>query len=223
MMTRYPLSKRCDYYFIEIEGRLWLLDTGAPLSFGDSDEITISDRSFPISGDYFGLNAEALGELIGLDCEGLLGMDVLGQFDVIFNLPEGHITVSSERLDCDSTPVQLSDVMGVPIVECTIADVRQRLFFDTGAKISYLVGGDSLVGSPSGDVIDFYPGFGEFTTSTQFVEIGLDGIHLEERVGSLPELIEMTLQMAGVDGILSGEVLSRGAVGLFVRRGVMCL
>ena len=81
----------------------------------------------------------------------------------------------------------------------------------------------ALFASPSGDVTDFYPGFGEFTTATSYVDVALDSIGLSERVGTLPELIEMTLQMAGVDGILSGEMLSRGTVGLFVRRGVMCL
>ena len=63
--------------------------------------------------------------------------------------------------------------MGIPIVIAQIAGRDYRMFFDTGAQISYFQD-DSLTDFPaSGSITDFYPGFGQFQTDTYLIEISL--------------------------------------------------
>jgi hypothetical protein len=61
--------------------------------------------------------------------------------------------------------------MGIPIIEAVIGNDRVRMFFDTGAKLSYLDPLRTSIYSPSGTENYFYPGLGEFSTHTYDIPI----------------------------------------------------
>jgi hypothetical protein len=115
----------------------------------------------------------SLSELVGIDCRGLLGADVFGCFDQIIDLPGGRLTLDSGELEHPGHAIELGEFMGIPIIPVTVAGKTFRLFFDTGAQVSYLQD-DALETFPSAGVMrDFYPGFGEFETETHNVPISL--------------------------------------------------
>jgi hypothetical protein len=87
MAHEYPLHFRAKHLFLELDARLWLVDTGSPMSFGAPGEVAIADRRFQLTPAFHGLNATSLSASVGVDCAGLLGADVLNEFD--FRLDTG--------------------------------------------------------------------------------------------------------------------------------------
>ncbi len=56
-MSHFPLHFRESYLFLEATGRLWLLDTGAPASFGSSATLSLTDQRFDLGRTYLDLTA----------------------------------------------------------------------------------------------------------------------------------------------------------------------
>jgi hypothetical protein len=216
-----PLIFRDGHLFVKIERSLWLLDTGAPTSFGNTGSITIAGKQFAIVESYMGLSSETLSEFVGVPCIGLLGADVLGHFDHVFDCTNEKLTVSSGELTHSGQTLQLSEFGGIPILTARISDSEYRMFFDTGAQISYFQD-DALTDFPAGESItDFYPGFGRFQTETYQVDISLGGVDFTIRCGSLPGLLGMTLEMADTQGIIGNQIMSNRVVGIS-RGGMYC-
>lgn len=222
-MNTLPLQPRDGHLFVELDGELWLLDTGAPTSFGTYPSLSIAGKQFSLGTDYLGLNAATLSEFVGVRCVGLLGADVLNQFDHIFDTAGGQLTVSTAELSHSGQSVRLEKFMGIPIVTVCIGGEDYRMFFDTGAQISYFQD-DSLMEFPfAGNVADFYPGIGRFQTGTYEVPVSLGGVTFILRCGMLPGLLGMTLMKANTKGIVGNAILANRTVGYFPRRDLLVL
>lgn len=217
-MNTFPLHFREGHLFVELGGEFFLLDTGAPTSFGTSTSLSLAGEQFRLQTSYLGLTAATLSRFVGVQCMGLLGGDVLGRLDLILDVPHGTITISTAELSHSGQTVRLDEFMGIPIVTAQISGNDCRMFFDTGAQISYFQD-DSLADFASaGTVTDFYPGVGQFQTDTHHVEITLAGVAFTLRCGTLPGLLGATLMMAGTEGIIGNQMLANQTVGYFARR-----
>lgn len=222
-MTTLPLIFSHGHLFVELEGHLWLFDTGAPTSFGAAERLLIADERFNLSSSYFNLTVSTLSQYVGVECSGLLGADVLGRFDHILDTTGGRLIVSTAELSHDGQRVHLDEFMGIPIVTARVGGSDYRMFFDTGAQISYFQE-DSLADfPPAGSVTDFYPGVGQFQTDTHEVPISLGEISFLLRCGSLPSMLGATLMMADTQGIIGNQALNDRVAGFFPRRGILCL
>ena len=206
------------HLFVSIDSNDWLLDTGAPSSFGDIQEFQIADRDFTISNDLAGLTASLLSGHVDHNTVGLIGADILNTFSILFDVANKKISFSLDKVELDGDTLEINEVMGIPIVTALIGGEEKQMFFDTGAQISYLQN-QSLNEYPSAGVMDdFYPGIGEFQTETYMVDALLGTQQLTLRCGSLPELLGMTLMMAGSEGIIGNEVMVDRVVGYFPKQ-----
>lgn len=222
-MITLPLMFNHGHLFVKLEGNLWLYDTGAPTSFGATDSLSFAGEQFGLPSSYFGLTAATLSQYVGVECSGLLGADVLSRFDHILDTAGGKLNVSTAELSHDGQSVRLDEFMGIPIVTASVGGSDYRMFFDTGAQISYFQD-DSLTRFPSaGSVTDFYPGVGQFQTDTHQVPVSLGGVAFVLRCGGLPGLLGATLMMAGTQGIVGNQVLNDRIAGFFPRRNLLCL
>lgn len=222
-MTTLPLSLKDGHLFVEMEGGRWLFDTGAPTSFGDAQSIAVAGERFTISSSYMGLSATTLSRFVGVDCIGLLGADILGCFDHIIDCSNGALTISTAELPHSGQSVHLDEFMGIPIVTARIGGSDYRMFFDTGAQVSYFQD-ESLATYPVvGTIVDFYPGVGQFQTETHEVPVSLGEVAFALRCGTLPSVLGMTLMMAGTAGIVGNAILASRTVGYFPRRKALCL
>jgi len=222
-MSTFPLQLRDGHLFVELNGELWLLDTGAPTSFGTSNNLSLASEQCRLGTSYLGLTAATLTSFIGVPCVGLLGADVLGRFDHILDAANGTITISTAELAHTGQTVRLAEFMGIPILTAQIVGADYRMFFDTGAQISYFQD-DSLANFPSaGSVTDFYPGVGQFQTDTHQVPLTLAGVAFTLRCGMLPGLLGATLMMADTEGIVGNQILCNRIVGYFPRRRALVL
>lgn len=222
-MQTYPLIFEKKHLFIEIEENKWLLDTGAPSSFGNVPSLHFAGKLFSIPRDYMGLNAETLTEYLNIECTGLLGADILNEFDHLFDIEKSTLSVSDEELGSDGECLPLTEFMGIPIVTIQIEENQYKMFFDTGAQISYWQDSRLTHFKKLDTLTDFYPGFGQFETETYKVPTLLSSVRSDLRYGTLPGILGMTLAMGGTQGILGNEILLGRTVRYFPRRSLLCL
>jgi hypothetical protein len=222
-MTTIPLIHRNAHLFLDLEDGLWVHDTGAPTSFGSRSCLDFLGRKFTIDDSYMGLDSEFLSESLGVECKGLLGADVLSAFDQVIDLPGGRLILSLDELGHSGERLELDEFMGIPIIAVTVSGEPFRIFFDTGAQVSYLQ--DDLLDTfpHAGRLEDFYPGFGQFETETHMVPFALGQAIHTLRCGQLPGLLGMSLMMADVQGILGNAILEGRTVGYFPRRNMLSL
>lgn len=154
-MNTIPLQHRDGNVFVELGGELLLLDTGAPTSFGTSRGFSIAGKQIRLGMTYRGLTAATLSQFVGVPCAGLLGADVLGRFDHIIDATAGTLSVSTAELSQSGQSVRLDEFMGIPIVSARIGSSDYRMFFDTGAQISYFQDDSLAEFPPAGCVTDF--------------------------------------------------------------------
>lgn len=215
MSIKLPLVHLKGHLFLKVDDALFLIDTGAPSSFGNDRIFNLGDSQFILDDSYLGLDTDVLSQNVGTDCAGLIGVNILNCFDTLFDHPNGQILFSEPKMRDSTEGIPLSFCMGIPKLEVTVNDTVLPMFLDTGAQVSYLKK-EFLNSSPSlGQVEDFYPGLGTFQTSLHKVDIELNNRSISVRTGSLPTLLHSLLAMGGASGILGNEVFLKKRVGYF--------
>jgi len=212
------------HIFVQIAVDLWLIDTGSPTSFGVSGKLAIGDENFILQTSLRSLSAESLSQFIGVRSIGLIGMDILGRFDIVFDVADGIITFSAGEVDYSGQSIQIEHFMGIPIFTARINGIDYRMIFDTGAQISFFQHESRMDFPPAGDFTDFHPTFGNFQTDTYRVTVLFGEKELVVRCGVLtdPQLCA-TLTAAGVQGIVGNEILGNRIVCYFPRRNIMVI
>lgn len=207
----YLLIEHEGHLLVDADGRRYLVDTGAPWSLA-AVPLTLGGREFAVQAqDLMGNTVVSLGELVGTPIDGLIGTDVLGAFDVEISLRDGRFTFSEELMPMDGG-MHAEAVQGVPLIECEVGGEPLRMFFDTGAPLSY-VSEEHVQGTPLlGEVEDFHPLMGRFTVPTHAVEVHAWGRPMRIRAGRMPMLLEAALGLADAQGILGTEVLRHGVL-----------
>lgn len=220
---RVPLLLEQDHLVVRIDGGLWVLDTGSPFSFGRADEVQLGGERFPVPDEAFGLDADRLSGLVGTRLEGLIGTDLLNGFDLDFDLAGGALTIGTGLPVPDGDRIPLTDLMGVPALEARSELGAHRMLLDTGAQLSYLQADEADRFPAAGPVRDFLPMFGTFETETRSVPFRVGTTDVTLRCGRLPDLMGMTLSLAGVDGIIGAELFRGRRVGYFSSRRLFTL
>lgn len=209
---------------IDLEEGRFLIDSGSPTTFSRSGNITFAGKTVDVSTSVMGmLDADGLSSYVGTRLDGIVGMDLLSSHNVAFvpgwfYVDEAEIVDGAGRVIPESSFVLLAtdDFMGIPVVDIEVGGRNVRAFVDTGAKISYL-NTEMLSGVAVEETLhDFYPGIGEFDVEVSSLACSLNGWTLKTRFGRLPSLLQMTLMMGGVDGIIGHDLFARCAVRLGV-------
>ncbi|MBN1335339.1 MAG: VWA domain-containing protein [Deltaproteobacteria bacterium] len=219
----HPLPFLNGHLFLEVDGDLWMLDTGSPASFGQPGAVRIAGERFPMPDTLLGLTAASLSGFLGVRCVGFLGSDVIGRLDWILDGHRGIARVWSGELDRAGASVRLDTAFALPVVHASVRGKDRRMFLDFGAQVSYLRP-ELLDGFPPADTVtDFYPGLGTFQVETRDVDISLGPVSLAVRCGVLPDALSHLLASTDVDGILGNQLLHDREIGYFPRRRLMTL
>lgn len=221
MELNLPLRQERGHLFVPLEGHLFVVDTGAPASFSSGRSVALGNHRVEVAESYLGLTASALSGLLGVQVAGLLGADLLNQFDVVFDVRGGALRLADTTLDVTGSDAPLDDLLGVPIVPVECDTQPLRMFFDTGATVSYLLAIDPSRYPDAGRLDDFYPGFGTFSTETCIVPFRVAGHRVELRCGRLPDLLGLMVTMGNASGILGNELLTRHTVAFLPRRRLL--
>lgn len=216
--------KFVDGHIIAIAGQLQLLiDTGAPCSVGDSSTLAFAGGSYPMQRNYMGISPESLSKSVGTHVNALVGADILNQYDILIDPNTNSLNMTEDDVPLAGSSLELDSFMGIPIVKARVGQDAVRMFFDTGAKLSYLDPDKTTALQSIGTESDFYPGVGTFSTNLYDVPITLATESMVLRVGNLPELLQMTLMMADTNGILGTAILRTHKVSYAPRRKTMTI
>jgi hypothetical protein len=212
------------HVIVQMNNFNYIVDTGSPLSFGRGNLVSINGRNFPINTTApGGITANSISELSGLEVDGLIGMDILIHFDVQFT--RNQITFSDTPIFHADTAVKLpiiETMMGIPIINLNIEQEDRRIFFDSGAKLSYL-SEDLLVGTPIGEMEDFYPSIGTYKTNVYKIDVEIGGKVETLTFGLLPSSLRMLLDMSQTKGIIGTELLNKYSIILSNLRKILVL
>ena len=208
-------SKFLDgHIIVEINHFDYIVDTGSPVSFGRGGSIFINGQSFLLNHSAMNLTPDSISKLSGLRIDGVIGMDILSKFDIQFSLDE--ILFSNTAIHHSDLAIVLPVIdtaMIVPIISLTIAGEYRRLFFDTGAKLSYL-SNDLLSGVPMGQRQDFHPSIGRYTTNVYMIDVGIQTNVESLTFGSLPPSLTILLEMGQAAGVVGTELLNKYTITL---------
>ena len=217
-MTPYTLIHQAGQLLLSTNLGSWIIGTGSPRSFSELPTLELDGVSLNLVPTFAGLNAANLTALVGVPVTGVLGIDILKRFDVIFDLPSSQIIFSSEPVALDGTIVPLQDFQGLPIIEAVIGGHSSRAFLETGAKLSYW-SNESLPTYPAAGLCeDFYPGIGRFQVDTFRVPVMIGGMNSELILGAPTAQVVSLLRMAGVTAILGNEIFLKCKIGFQPRQ-----
>jgi hypothetical protein len=204
-----------DGHIIAWEGSVtYLIDTGAPLSVGEDRSLIFADRTFEVQNNYMGVTPQELSRHVGTGIQALVGADILSNFNLVIDPRSSEILLSDGEITLSGIELEVDYYMGIPIIQAEVNDQAIRMFFDTGAKLSYLNPEITLNYPTLGTVQDFYLGTGSFNTRIFRVPIKLSTAEVDLTVGVLPDLLQLTLMMADTSGILGTGILADFAVEL---------
>jgi hypothetical protein len=212
MPRSYPYTEHDGHFIVDTGEQRWLLDTGSPVSVG-SARIKLGGASSQPLQNFMGVTIDWLQEMVGTEFDALVGMDVLRHKSFMIDAELGQVHFGLRAAQVNGLKHTFYTTMGIPTVELSIAAEYCALFFDTGAKITYLAKNylDTL-DDPLREIQDFYPGLGQFTAQVYetHVNFGDDETFIEAAL--LPEQLDALLDVATVEGILGNDSWNYGSV-----------
>jgi len=218
MSVTLPFRRIGTHLFVEVENELLLIDTGSPDSYSEGKVRHLApglriqhDRSLIVE-------SSELRRATGVPMLGLIGMDILGRCDVVFDLPSGHLTLSLATLPRPERSHDLRPVMGVPVLDLPFHDALASacstlpVFLDSGAQYSYLPQ-TRIVSSKIGKVKDYSPILGPINATLyktlQLCKPTPGRFSVPASFAAPPRGLATLLGLAGVEGILGIDAFDR--------------
>jgi hypothetical protein len=219
----YKILNIKEHLVLDADQGLWVLDTGAPASFGSPETLEINKKTYEIQSNYMGFDNTKLSEALGASVEGLIGGDILNEYDSYWDLSTNRISFSLEHLESEGIPISLEFFMGIPTLKVVLRGISYNWFFDTGAVVSYVTEQLDEWETPVDQYDDFYPGYGNFSTEIFEDEITLETLNLKIKCGVLPGLLGMSLGVGGCAGILGLGAINKRSFLYAPRRNKLIL
>ncbi len=190
-----------------------MLDTGSPTSFHATGFIKWAGVKIPVCSSVNGVSKDYLSTNVGRNIDGLVGMDIIHRFPLLISLRDNQLFIDDDANYSRSfKQIELGPfAQGLIAIEMLVNNRVVRMIVDTGAPISYInkTFVEGLVFER--EVTDFHPLIGSFKTHTyrcKVNHINEDAPYYQE-FGILPNLIESTLSMLHIDGIIGVELFKR--------------
>lgn len=220
----YKLIIRHQHMLIEQEGVNLLIDTGSPKSMHEKGEIIIDGSSFHVSKQIGNIDSSYLSQKIGEDISGLIGMDILNNYEVWFDYKLGELFLFDDN-SFSSWP-RGGSLMTIPLLELDVDGRKAKMILDSGAQYSYI--GQSFIAkqsTPIATVTDFTPIIGLESFDVSLFEMPISVFKLNPQIsetykfafGKMPLQLSMILERFNIDGIVGIDffkmfrvVLSKG-------------
>ena len=205
------------------DGKICLIDTGSPCSVGNAESVLFAGGRYPLKPDFLGKAADELPGPISVRIDVLIGVDILNRYDMLIDPVRMELAFSDEELDVEGEQLPIEQVMGVPIVTADVGGKLLKMFFDTGAKISYVDEKTADAYPRVGTAQDYYMTVGPFQTAIHCIPMMLGSLTIDLECGTLPQSLQLSLAAAGATGIVGNAILERFMVAYLPRRKRMIL
>jgi hypothetical protein len=225
-MKQLQLVFQKNHILIDQINGLYVYDTGSPESFSISKQNPFNDQEIGES-HLRETDAKKLSEYLGIEhIVGLIGTDILNQYDHLIDLQTNTLTFSDRKLEHKGYKIALTlsdSLKGVPTLDAQIDKQLTSLIFDTGAQYSYYDDTMPTSSVPEKDITDFWPPIGKFKTKSFRKHIKLHTLETRVHFGVPPKNLLKLLNTLGAKGILGNEVMRNRVTGYFPRRNELVL
>ena len=176
-MYKYELIN--NHYVVEIDGRKFLIDTGAP-SFrinNDVREIIIDGKSYPLGMRPMQMDEEAIKktiDLVGVPVDGFIGLDLIARTSLTV-YKNGQLEFKTREVE-GAKAIPLKPGMGL-MIKISSHGIDGDMVLDTGAKYGYL--DERLIQGLEPyekNVYDFNPHLRDMHSDMYHVEIEVGGM-----------------------------------------------
>lgn len=224
MVYTYPYDMVDGHIIVTSDdGKVCLIDTGSPFSVGSSGHVLLAGARHTLTPSLRGKAAHELTGQIGVRVDVLVGADILNRYDMSIDPERQVLEFSDEDINVEGEAVPVELLSGVPVLEADVGGRRIKVFFDTGAPVSYALE-ELLHAFPRvGTANDSYITCGAFQTVLHRVPVTLGSWSLVLDVGVLPQALQACLRMTGTEGIVGTAILSHFMVAYMPRRKRMIL
>jgi len=219
MVYTYPYEMIDGHIIVTSDdGKVCLIDTGSHVSVGVSEHLLFAGAKHALTPRLMGRAAYELPGPIGVRIDVLAGADILNHYDMLIDPVRQVLEFSDVEHDMEGEAIPVELLSGVPMLEADVGGNRMKVFFDTGAPVSYAREARLQAFPRVGTANDFYITCGAFQTALHRVPVTLGNrvIHLD--VGVLPPPLQILLLAAGVEGILGTAILIHFMVAYMPRR-----
>ena len=193
MVCNYKLYLLNRHLFIDLpEGRA-LIDTGAPFSSSTSGRLTWQNQNHGVNkGGYMGFTFDKLSAEIGAQVDALLGMDLLAQTTLLFDVAHRKLTAGDEMpAGFKAQAYELAPMSDIPLFHLKLNGLPGRVLWDTGAQYGYVTDSKFVKGEKAlPGFKDFSPMFGDLDIpQSNVLPFTLAGHDLLETVGEAPSVL----------------------------------
>lgn len=219
MVYTYPYNMVDGHIIVTSDdGKICLIDTGSPVSVGSGEDVLFAGRRHPLQTDCLGQSIDKLTEHVRTRIDVLIGVDILNQYDNSIDHERQVLEFSDEEDDVEGEAIPVELLSGIPVLEADVGGRRIKVFFDTGAPVSYarkeIVQAFPRVGTAD----DSHITCGAFQTDLHRVPVRLGSRTFTLDIGILPHAQEKALLAVGVEGILGTALLEHFTISYQPRR-----
>lgn len=212
-MTEYRLELVNKHLTINTPSGRLLIDTGSPLSFHKDASIEICGNRYDTATNLLQADADYLTDNVGVELSGLVGMDILSRYAVLIDIPSNKIVFGYEG-ETEEIP-SFSVIGGYAGIILDIDGESRSVLVDTGAPVAYISNRLTEGLTPSGETTDFSPmTMSLFTTPLFNMRVDAAGHSFDTQFGHLPNMLQMSISLLGIDGVIGYDLLSRVPVVL---------
>ncbi|MFM7398608.1 MAG: hypothetical protein ACKO4N_06540 [Verrucomicrobiota bacterium] len=204
------------------EGRT-LIDTGAPYTASRSGSLFWGGKIRKVhKGGYLGFDFDTLSANIGAQVDALVGLDLLSEEAMHFDLIAGRMELGVATPAEGSFEIDTS-AMGMPVVNIRLNDHGAKAIFDTGAQYGYVM--DAKFGHESfrtATFKDFHPIMGDLEpTDAWKLPFTLGEERVEDIFGLAPAVMKMSVGVFGFDAIFGPSWMPERSTWLDLKGGRM--
>jgi hypothetical protein len=185
---------------------------------GNAEILMFAGGRYPLQSTFLGKAADELPGPIGVCIDVLIGVDILNRYDMLIDPVRQVLVLSDEELDVEGEALPIEQTMGVPIVTADVGGTRIKMFFDTGAKVTYVNEETAKAHPQVGTAQDFYVTVGSFQTAIHRISLMLGSLIIDLECGTLPQGLQLSMAAAGAEGIVGNAILERFMVAYIPRR-----
>lgn len=201
----------------------YLVDTGWPTSIGDGSLIIVGSRRCDARAKVGNSDAASISREIRAQVSGILGADILGQFDVGIDVGACLLMLDENRRPLPGKAVPVDYGSGLPVLPARIRGAAVSVVLGTGSRISLLRADLAAGGDPAGRELETIVGVGEYETEMRKVDIQLGDTTYGIRVGTLPPTLEAAFSATGLAGIVGADFLASRRICMSARQGVVTI
>lgn len=221
------LEIRSGVPIITYKNEVILVDTGSPITIHSTGNLHLFDQNYQVASNYGSVNIQSISRDLGFPITAILGMDIMRNFQLIFNYPIRQISfMQNESLDDvhgEEIPVAIHH--GLPVLSIVLPSGEIPVFLDTGANLSYLRSELTRTDYKNmGQREDFHPFVGRFSTTVYsiYTDMGSHSFYVD--FGNLPPRLDHFLGLInGNNGILGYDFFKQFKLCLDVPNGRLIL